>query len=291
MPQTFDLQSHSIHSDGALPAAEVVALAAAAGIELLALSDHDTVDGVGEALEEARRRGIAVSPAAEISAVDGEFEDLHVVGYEIDHTDATLLATLEDWRADRERRVERMADRVEELGLALDRGELERRKAAGKPLGRPHLAQGLLSHPDNKTKLAELGIEGPDQLFPAYLVPGAPAYVARDRPTVAEAIEVIHAAGGVAVWAHPFWDLDDPEQTVASVERYAQNGLDGVERFYPTHSEAQTRLLHETCERLGLLITGSTDFHGPEHKRFSGFGAFETYELGPNLGPIGTKPE
>jgi len=287
MTQTFDLQSHSQHSDGALPAAEVVARAAAAGVELLALTDHDTVDGVEEALAAARGHGLALSPAAEISAVDGTFEDLHVVGYELDHADRALLAALEDWRADRGRRIERMAGRLGELGWALDRGELERRAAGGKPLGRPHLAQALLGHPDNAARLAGEGIEGPNELFPAYLVPGAPAYVARDRPSVEGAIETIHAAGGVAVWAHPFWDLDDPQEVVAAVERFAAQGLDGVECFYLTHDAAQTRLLHATCDRLELLITGSTDFHGPEHGRFSAFGAFDTHGLAPRLGPIG----
>ncbi|HEX8101757.1 MAG TPA: PHP domain-containing protein [Solirubrobacteraceae bacterium] len=288
-PRNFDLQSHSTHSDGALPAREVVEHAARAGVELLALSDHDTVDGVPEAIETARHEGIAITPAAEISAVHGEHEDLHVVGYEIDHGDETLQATLTDWRADRSRRIEAMADRMEELGFALDRTPLERRKQAGKPLGRPHLAQALLSHPHNRVRLTREGIAGMDELFPAYLVPGAIGYVARSRPTVEEAIEVIHAAGGVAVWAHPFWDLDDAEQTLATVAHFADRGLDGVECFYPTHDEAQTRLLHTTCTDRGLLITGSADFHGPEHQRFNRFMAFETYGLRPELGPIGAK--
>src|SRR5215210_9209985 len=84
---SFDLQSHSLHSDGTLPVAEVVALAAAEGVELLALSDHDTVDGVAEALEAAREHGIALTPATELSAVHGGHEDLHVLGYEVDHED------------------------------------------------------------------------------------------------------------------------------------------------------------------------------------------------------------
>src|SRR5918999_137448 len=94
MPPTFDLQSHSVHSDGALPATDVVAHAAAAGVELLALTDHDTVDGVTEARIAAADRGIAFSPAAELSAVHGAHEDLHVLGYELDVGDADLLAAL-----------------------------------------------------------------------------------------------------------------------------------------------------------------------------------------------------
>jgi predicted metal-dependent phosphoesterase TrpH len=283
----FDLQSHSVHSDGALPPAEVVALAAAAGMRLMSLTDHDTVDGVEEALRAAAGQGVRCSPAAELSAVEGDFEDLHVLGYELRHDDPELRDTLADFRADRGRRIDEMADRLEELGFAVDRSGLQARARAGSPVGRPHLADAVLRHPDNAAKLEQEGIAGKQELFPAYLVPGARAYVARSRPTVAQAIDVIHAAGGVAVWAHPFWDVADAETTLATLERFAGQGLDGVECFYATHTEEQTRLLHDAAQRLGLLTTGSTDFHGPEHEHFSGFGGFALHGLEPNLGPIG----
>jgi hypothetical protein len=144
-----------------------------------------------------------------------------------------------------------MADRLEALGFALDRAPLDERTAEGKPLGRPHLATAVLSHPHNRTRLTELGIAGADELFPAFLVPGAPAYVARERPTVAEAIDAIHEAGGVAVWAHPFWDLDDAQQTVATIAAFARRGLDGVECFYVTHTAEHTAILHAAATEHG----------------------------------------
>jgi predicted metal-dependent phosphoesterase TrpH len=284
MPPTFDLQSHSIHSDGALSAADVVAHAAAAGVELLALSDHDTTDGVNEARQAAREHGIRVTPAAELSAVHGEHEDLHVLGYEIDPDDPHLTASLQDFRGDRARRIDAMAGRLRELGFELDSAPLDARREAGKPIGRPHLADAVLAHPANATRLRDEGIDGRDALFPPYLVPGAVAYVARSRPTVAEAIDVIHAAGGVAVWAHPFWDLDSTDETLATLREFVADGLDGVECFYPTHTAEQARALHEAAG--GLLITGSSDFHGPDHGRFNAFRAFELYGLEPELGPI-----
>ena len=280
---TFDLQSHSTHSDGALPPSEVVARAAAAGVELLALSDHDSVAGVAEAAAAAQEHGIRLSPAAELSSVHGEHEDLHILGYEIDPADPALLASLEDFRADRGRRILAMADRLRELGFALDDEEFMHRES----IGRPHLADAVLAHPDNAERLAREGIRGKKELFPPYLVPGAKAYVARSRPTVEQAIEVIHAAGGVAVWAHPFWDVDDPDEVLRTIERFAAKGLDGVECFYPEHSREQALLLHETCEARGLLSTGSADFHGPEHEHFSRFRAFDLFGLEPRLGPIG----
>jgi 3',5'-nucleoside bisphosphate phosphatase len=286
---TFDLQSHSLHSDGTLAAAEVVARAAAAGVRLLALTDHDTIDGVPEAQAAAREHGIALSPAAELSAVHGAHEDLHVLGYELDVGDQALIEALDDFRGDRARRIAEMADRLRDLGFELDAAPLDARRAAGKPIGRPHLADAVLAHPANAARLRDEGIDDRDGLFPPYLVPGAAAYVARSRPTVAQAVEVIHAAGGVAVWAHPFWDLDSTDEALATLSAFAGAGLDGVEAFYATHSAEQTRALHAAATERGLLTTGSADFHGPGHERFNAFRAFELYGLEPNLGPIGAR--
>jgi predicted metal-dependent phosphoesterase TrpH len=244
---------------------------------------------VPEARAAARAHGLTFSPAAELSAVHDAYEDLHILGYELDVADADLQAILRDFRGDRARRIAAMADRLRELGFELDDAPLEARRAAGKPIGRPHLADAVLAHPANAQRLRDEGIDGRDALFPPYLVPGAAAYVARSRPTVPEAIEVIHAAGGVAVWAHPFWDLDRIDETLATLAIFADAGLDGVEAFYATHDAEQTRLLHAAAAEHGLLTTGSADFHGPYHERFNAFGAFELYGLEPNLGPIGAR--
>ncbi len=285
----FDLQCHSSYSDGVLAPADVMERAKADGMELVALTDHDTIEGVDEARARATELGMRFSNAAEISAVEGRHADLHVCGYELDVENADLRAALDDYRADRQARVEAIADRLEALGFTVDRTVLEERKAAGRPIGRPHIADAVLEHPDNQERLQREGTTTKNTFFPAYIVPGAKAFVQRTRPTVYDAIDVIHAAGGVAVWAHPFWDLDDPQEVVATIESFAEHGLDGVEVFYATHDAEQTRLLHETCTRLGLLSTGSSDFHGPEHDRFNRFGAFALHGLEPDLGPIGSQ--
>ena len=108
----------------------------------------------------------------------------------------------------------------------------------------------------------------------------------RTTPTVTEAIGTIHAAGGVAVWAHPFWDVDAGDEVVRLIDRFAAEGLDGVEAFYITHTEEQTRLAAAHCAERGLLSTGSADFHSPDHPRFHAFRAFELFGLEPDLGPI-----
>ena len=279
---TFDLQSHSTYSDGTLPPAEVVQRAANAGVTLLALTDHDTVDGVPEALAAARVKRIELIPAVEMSAVHDAYEDLHILGYDLDHTDSTLLDALEDYRADRVRRIFAMADRLRELGFALDDTAIRAHAAPG----RPHIADALLAHPANADRLAEEGIDSKNALFPAYLVPGSPGYVRRSRPTVAEAIDVIHAAGGLAVWAHPFWDVTDPGDTL---KQFAGYGIDGVEAFYVSFTAEQTIALYNAARELGLVTTGSTDFHGPAHEHFNRFRGFDLHGLEPDLGRLGQK--
>ena len=279
----FDLQSHSIHSDGELPAAEVVARARAAGVELLALTDHDTVDGVDEALE-AAGNGIRVVTAVEISSVQDDFEDLHILGYGVDHRDEHLLAELARYRDDRGARADRMQQALEELGWQIDDAPLRRRSEQGKPIGRPHLAQAAFDHPANAARIAAEGLEDFSALLVAYLIPGAPAYRRRTFPSVAEAVDLIHRAGGVAVWAHPFWDIEADPEVVDTIGRFRDLGMDGVEVFYVTHTKEQIDLLVEACD--GLLMTGSSDFHGPGHRHFAGFLRHEQHGHAPRLGPI-----
>jgi predicted metal-dependent phosphoesterase TrpH len=285
----FDLQSHSTHSDGALPAAEVVERAAASGVELLALSDHDTVSGVSEALSAGDRLGIRVVSAVEISAVDDGApvgRELHILGYGIDHTGPLLTERLAEFLADREHRTMRMAAALRELGFELDEEELQRRIADGQPIGRPHLAEAVLRSPANASRLQAEQIDDVGSLIRGYLIEGRPAFRLRETPTVGQAVEAIHEAGGVAIWAHPFWDIPEPDEVLASIDRFRALGIDGVEVFYVTHTREQTELLAGRCAALEMLTTGSADFHGPENRLFSRFLAFETYGIEPNLGPI-----
>ena len=169
---SFDLQCHSTYSDGALPPAEVMAQAKRDGVELVSLTDHDTIEGVPEAIEAAKALGIVISPGAEISAVDGIYEDLHICGYELDLDNSALNDALASYRDDRQQRTEAIADRLEELGFALDRTPLEQRRREGKPIGRPHIADAVLEHPENRERLEREGRTDKNSFFPEYLVPG-----------------------------------------------------------------------------------------------------------------------
>ena len=282
----FDLQSHSTYSDGELTPAQVVALAANAGIGLLALTDHDTVAGLAEATAAARDHGLELLAGVEISVLDTAAPDLHICGYRIDPEHAALLAQLERSRADRTQRTERMCEAVERAGWRLDRSGMDARRATGASVGRPHLAQAVFSDPANSARLDREQLRSATDFLVAYLVEGKPAYVPRAAPSVAEAIDSLHAAGGLAVWAHPFWDITTPAEVSSTLRRFAGLGLDGVEAFYLTHSREQTELLVREAASLGLLTTGSSDFHGPHHPLFHRFGAFPTYGLQPDLGVL-----
>jgi 3',5'-nucleoside bisphosphate phosphatase len=282
----LDLQSHSLHSDGELEPAAVVEHAARAGVSLLALTDHDTVAGVPEAVAAGERLDIKVIPAVEISAVDGDYEDLHVLGYGIDPADPVFNERLREARDDRHVRAELMIGRLEELGFEVDRKPLQARREAGSPLGRPHLAAAVLSHPANAARLVRESLGDVSSFIPAYLIPGAPAYAGRIRPRIGEAIGWIHDAGGVAVWAHPFWDIKVTDEVLGAIERFVDVGLDGVEVFYVTHDGAQTVLLADRCAEQGLLSTASADFHGPDHRLFNRFLAYEMHGRTPDIGVL-----
>jgi predicted metal-dependent phosphoesterase TrpH len=266
----IDLQSHSTVSDGELPPAEVVAAAVAAGIETMALTDHDAVDGLPEAIEAAGRLGIAIVPAAEISCIHASIDDLHMLGYWIDIE--AMRPMCERAQQARVTRAAEIVERLNSLGVEVSFDDAIAEAGDASSVGRPHIAKAAGTQPD------QMGA-----FFEEYLVPGAKAFVPRRWPTASEAIRLIREAGGTPVLAHPFWDIDEPGEVAALIDDLA---IDGVEVFYPAHSREQTSFLVELCAKRGLAATGSSDFHGPNHKMFDSFGSYQTYGLGtPELPP------
>jgi predicted metal-dependent phosphoesterase TrpH len=259
----IELQSHSTVSDGQLVPSEVVAEAAKAGVTTLALTDHDAIAGVEEARRAAEEHGVELVPAIEMSCVHRYAEDLHVCGYWID---LEKIAPACD-RAQQERRA-RAGEIVQNLrreGFDLTLEDAIREAGAADSIGRPHIARAA----------GATGDLGP--FFEEYLVPGAKAFVPRRWPTAEEAVETIRDAGGVAVVAHPYWDVKDPAQVEDLIRSLKP---DGIEAYYPSHSREQTEHLLRLCDELGLVPTASSDYHGPTHKTFASFGAYDTYGLG-----------
>src|SRR5215470_17341423 len=259
----IELQSHSTVSDGQLAPGEVVARAAEAGVTTLALTDHDAVAGVAEAAAEAERLAIELVPAIEMSCVHEYAEDLHVCGYWVDLE--RIGPACERAQEERRARAGEIVENLRGFGFDLTLDDAIREAGGADSIGRPHIAKAA----------GATGDLGP--FFEEYLVPGAKAFVPRRWPDAEQAIALIHDAGGVAVIAHPYWDISAPGEVDDLIRSL---GADGVETFYPTHSEEQTKHLLELCDELGLVPTGSSDYHGPTHKTFAKFGAYDTYGLG-----------
>jgi 3',5'-nucleoside bisphosphate phosphatase len=263
----IDLQAHSTVSDGQLAPADVARAAAAAGVTTMSLTDHDGVAGVAAATQAAAEAGITNVPGVEMSCVHRYSEDLHMCGYWIDPE--RIAAACERAQQERVDRAREIVARLNELGVEVRFEDAVAEARAADAIGRPHIARAAGAGPDL----------GP--FFEEYLVPGAKAFVSRRWPSAEQAVELIHDAGGVAVVAHPYWDVKDPVQVRDLVESLVRSvGLDGIETFYPPHTEEQTRHCLELCEEFGLVPTASSDFHGPTHKTFSVWGDYDTYGLG-----------
>jgi predicted metal-dependent phosphoesterase TrpH len=258
----IELQSHSTVSDGQLAPAGVVEEAAKAGVTTLALTDHDAVAGVVEAEEAARGLGVELVPAIEMSCVHEYAEDLHICGYWVDLE--KIGPACERAQQGRRERAGEIVENLRREGFDLTLDDAIREAGAADSIGRPHIARAA----------GASGDLGP--FFEEYLVPGAKAFVPRRWPSAAQAIELIREAGGVAVIAHPYWDISEPDK----VEHLIRSlGADGIETFYPSHSKEQTEHLLSLCDELALLPTASSDYHGPTHKTFAKFGAYDTYNL------------
>jgi 3',5'-nucleoside bisphosphate phosphatase len=248
----IDLHSHTTASDGSLTPRELVGRAAGQGVKALAVTDHDTLDGLGEAIAAGREYGVEIVPGLEISA---EYSPgtMHILGYYIDLESRQLLEKLSSLRDARNDRNPKIAAKLQSLGLDVSIEEVER-MAGGEVVGRPHFARVMV----------EKGyVVTPQEAFDRYLAKGAPAYMEKARLEPQAAIEAISKAGGVAVLAHPYQlrarSAEELDRVIASLK---DAGLDGMEVIYSRHNAAQIEEYRRLADRYGLLITGGSDFHG-----------------------------
>ncbi|MFB9279874.1 PHP domain-containing protein [Cohnella cellulosilytica] len=251
MTKRADLHTHTTASDGLFAPADNVRMAKEAGLFAIAITDHDTVAGVGEALRAGRELGVVVVPGVELSTVtDGK--DIHVLAYGFSLDDARWLARLEGVREERNRRNERILANLCALGMPISPEELA--AAAGKSarkdksVGRPHIAQAMV----DKGYVSDLR-----EAFDRWLAEGKPGYEKQGRASSLEAIGWIHEAGGKAVIAHPGIYGDD-ELALSLLER----GADGLEAYHSDHTPEQERRYAEWTAARGKLTTGGSDFHG-----------------------------
>jgi predicted metal-dependent phosphoesterase TrpH len=247
MTRVADLHLHTRHSDGTFTPAEVVRHAGEAGLSCIALTDHDTVAGVAEMAECCRAAGMEFIPGIELTAHLGERE-VHVLGYFVRHAAPEFLARIEQFKAARAERVDRMLAKLQEHGVDLRLPDIAAVAGNGSALGRLHVARALF----NRGFVRHM-----DEAFHRFIGHGKPAFVAKPRLDVASCAALVHEFGGVAVLAHP--GISALEGQLASL---LSAGLDGIEVWHSRHSAAQCERFLAFTQTHGCLATGGSDCHG-----------------------------
>lgn len=236
--------------------ADLVKLAAAQNINTIAITDHDTVDGVESATQEGKKRNLRVVPGIEISSkyTGGA---LHILGFGIDIRDPSLLKNLNEFQNIRMHRNDKIISKLQSLGIKISVDEIMHINPMIRSLGRPHIGSILVKQ----------GIvNNMNQAFTQYLGKQGKAFVAKDVIPPEEAIRIIHDAGGLAILAHPV-TLNLPDQLFSDyIKKLMKEGLDGMEVFNSTHSPEQIQFYKNICLENGLLISAGSDFHGNNKK-------------------------
>ena len=250
-----DLHTHSTASDGQYTPSELVQLAKKRGLEVLALTDHDTVDGLGEAVQAGKEAGLRIIQGIELAAA--EYPTFHILGYNFDPTSPALAALCHKLKEGRDQRASKMIGYLRGKGVVLSLQEIEA-LAGGHIVGRPHFAQALVRHGyvSNNREAFERFLDT-EEFY---------QQVERPKPTAQTCVETIKAAGGKVSLAHPY--QIGVKDTV--LEEIIQNltlcGLDAIECFYPKYTPEQQVFYLNMAERYGLHITGGSDFHGERVK-------------------------
>ena len=248
----IDLHTHTLASDGALSPRELVRKAVEHRVRVLAITDHDSTEGLAEARDEAARHaGLTLVPGLEINC-NVEGAEIHILGYLVDHEAPWFQEFLATQRQARTARVHVLAARLAELGMPIDPAEVLALAGEAAP-GRPHVAQVMVQHGY---------VRSVREAFDKYLRSDGPANVPRHRLTPIEAVQVIRRARGVAVLAHPGLAGRD-----AMIPELVEAGLGGIETYYAEHSTEQVRNYLDLCRRFDLVATGGSDFHGPHTGR------------------------
>jgi 3',5'-nucleoside bisphosphate phosphatase len=261
----IDLHSHSSVSDGLDSPAELARKMSVAGIDVFALTDHDTLAGISEAREEAVRLGLAVVAGTEVSADFEGQDDIHILALLVDEENEPFRARLEERQAKRRSRGERMAKKLVEAGFALDLDAIRQDVGDG-VWGRPHLARALV----RAGHAASM-----DDAFERFLKREHAWYVPSEKWAAVEVVASIREAGGVSSLAHAVWY----KNAEALIRRLAAAGLDAVEVFHPDHGPEEETRLGDIVRELNLLVTAGSDFHGvPEGRKHPG-GVVGTAEM------------
>ncbi len=277
----FDLQMHSTASDGIFSPRDLVEQAKKREVTAIALTDHDTIDGIDEAFNAGKELGVEVIPAIELSCRHNQI-GLHILGYGIDHKNRRLVNTTKKIKVWRIAKAKEMVRRLQEQGFEITYKNVAKR-AKGGVIARPHIAFEILENPSNRIRLGEIKTKG--DFITNFLVPRKSAYVKGNDLTCKETIEIIHGANGVAVWSHPAVHFPSSfkglEQTLNELIAL---GLDGIEILNASMTKLESVFLHGLALKYHLLCTAGSDFERPHEaglKREGGgaVGDFSTFGL------------
>ncbi len=270
-PVKVDYHLHSRCSDGKLPPEQVVQRAAEAGLREIAITDHNTLAHIQPAQEAADKLGILLIKGCEITAsVYGT--DFHILAYGFTRMDP-LKNFFERERKKQEKRAKKTAQKLSELGWYVDLDRILQAKEPETVLGRLIIVRFILTHPQNAERLLQEKIKEDEDFYVRYLRRGCPAYVVRKKPGIRRVVRLIKLAGGLAVWAHPIWTLNEyyEQETLGHLsqnfKRMRRAGIDGVEVFYPSIRENLAIALYNMCWKKKLLVTGGSDWHGEDFRK------------------------
>jgi predicted metal-dependent phosphoesterase TrpH len=241
-----DLHIHSAYSDGTMSPRDIVSYAHAVGLSAVSITDHDTVNAQAEALEAGAACGIEVVTGIEFS-IEEEGSSIHILGYCFDHTNRALVESLEDLARARVSRAEEIVRKLEALGISMP-FEAVLAEAGRGSVGRPHIARVLRKRGH---------VSSVSDACARYLSDSAPCHVPKKVLPLGEVVRLLSGAGGVAVWAHPGWNIKREDL----VDRLVASGVRGVEVWHPNHAERIRKEILELAERRGLVCTGGSDFH------------------------------
>lgn len=248
----IDLHVHTTASDGTLTPTQVVALAKEKNLSAIAITDHDTTEGVNEAIRAGLDLGVEVVPGAELScSYDGK-KEIHILGLFIDQNDITLTSRLSELKIIREQRNDRIADRFNEIGIPVSMDEL-REMYPDAVITRAHFASYLC------TKGLAKSVK---EVFDRYLNDNGPCYVAREKLNPKDTISLIHNAGGLAILAHPVRYHMGKDSLAECVRTLTRMGLDGLEALYSTYTASDESQIRCLAKEYHLILSGGSDFHG-----------------------------
>ncbi len=246
-----DLHLHTTHSDGTLSPTELVDLCAQKGLKVIAISDHDSTEGVAEARSAATKHGIEIIPAIELST-DVPDNEIHMLGYFVDIEDTGFQDLLREFRAGREDRGRQMVERLRQLGMEITWEEVEL-IADGAAVGRPHIAQAMI----DRGYVSEW-----QEAFERYIGRTGPAYVERTRLEPEEAVQVLLKNGALPVMAHPlYYEREDTQKLRRVVASLKEAGMIGLEVHYGEFSESEIDMLANIAAELDLVPCGGSDYH------------------------------